>query len=57
MSDSGVRCPRGPFAIASALVLAAGALFAPAVAEAQFARASLTGTVTDDAGLALPGSP
>ncbi len=38
---------------ASALLLA-GMLFAP-YAEAQFARASLAGTVTDDGGLALPG--
>lgn len=51
MSDSRIRRSYGP----AALVLAVGALAWAPVAEAQFARASLTGTVTDDAGLALPG--
>lgn len=39
----------------AALAFAAGMLAAVPAAHAQFARASLAGTVTDGAGLALPG--
>ena len=39
----------------AALALAAGTLLGVPAADAQFARASLAGTVTDGSGLALPG--
>ena len=51
MSNPAIRRGAG-FA---ALALAAGMLAAVPAAHAQFARASLAGTVTDGAGLALPG--
>ncbi len=51
MSNPRTRRGRG----LAALVLAASMCLAASAAHAQFARASLAGTVTDSAGLALPG--